>query len=84
VTPGLDEPAILGEFEDAGIVRGIATMAVGNKDIAIRANRYAGRSIEGIYTTSAHAHFAQRHQHLAILVELENLLSKNDAHGIAR
>ena len=84
MTPGLNEPTILGEFEDAGIVRGIAAMAVGNKNIAICANRYAGRSIEGIYTTSAHAHFAQRHQHLAILVELENLLSKSDTSGIAR
>jgi len=84
VTPGLDEPAILGEFEDAGIVRGIAAMAVGNKNIAICPNRYAGRPIEGIRTLSANAHLAKRHQHLAVLIELENLLSKNGPRRIAR
>jgi hypothetical protein len=35
VSPGLDEAAILGEFDDAGIIRCIAGMAIGNKNIAI-------------------------------------------------
>src|SRR5271154_7330337 len=53
VTPGLDEPAILGEFEDAGIVRGIAAMAIGNEDIAICPDRHTGRPVEGICATPA-------------------------------
>src|SRR6266581_4689098 len=84
VTPGLDEPAILGEFEDAGIVRDIAAMAVGNKDVAICADRYAGWSIENIGALAADTHLAKHHQNLAVLVELENLLSKNGARGVAR
>src|SRR5215510_12605225 len=84
VTPGLDEPAILGEFEDAAVARGIATMAIGNKNIAIGRNRYTGRPIEDICALAADAHLAKHHQHLAGLVELENLLSKNDARGVAR
>jgi hypothetical protein len=58
-------------------------MAVGNKDIAICADRYAGRSIEGICAPPADAHLAKHHQHLAALIELENLLSKNDTRSVA-
>ena len=83
VTPGLDEAAILGEFDDAGAVRGIAAMAIGNKNIAIRRDRHAGRPIEGIRTARADAHLAEHHQHLAVLAELESLLSEDDARGIA-
>jgi len=42
VALGLDEAAILGEFEDAAVARGIATMAIGNKNIAIGRNRHTG------------------------------------------
>ena len=84
VTPGLDEPAILREFEDAGIVRGIATVAVGNKDIAICADRHASRPIEDICALTADTHLPKHHQNLTVLVELENFLSKNGASGVAR
>src|SRR5215467_9977599 len=84
VTPGLNEAAILGEFEDPAVIGGIAAMAIGNKNIAIGRNRHAGWPIEGIRAAPADAHLAKHHQHLAVLVELENLLSKNDARRIAR
>src|SRR5262249_25849709 len=84
VTPGLDEAAILGEFHDAAVARGIAAMAIGNKNIAIVRNRHAGRPVESIRALSADAHLAKHHQHLAVLIELENLLSKHDARSVAR
>jgi len=84
VTPGLNEAAILGEFEDPAVIGGIAAMAIGNKNIAIGRNRHAGWPIEGIRAAPADAHLAKHHQHVAVLVELENLLSKNDARRIAR
>src|SRR5262245_37633129 len=84
VTPGFDEAAILGELDDASVVRGIAAMAIGNKNIAIRRNRYSGRPIESICALPADAHLAKHHQHFAVLVELENFLSKNDARRVAR
>jgi hypothetical protein len=59
-------------------------MAIGNKNIAICPDCHPGRPIEGICTTSAAAHLAEHHQHLAVLVELESLLSQDDARGIAR
>src|SRR5271154_4496352 len=58
VTPRLDEAAILGEFDDAGVIRRIAAMAIGNKNIAICRDRHTGRSIEGIGTTPADPHLA--------------------------
>src|SRR5262249_43631954 len=84
VTPGLYEAAILGELEDSAVIGGIAAMAIGNKNIAIGRNRHAGRPIEGIRAAPADTHPAKHHQHLAVLVELENLLSKNDARCIPR
>src|SRR6516162_11487354 len=59
-------------------------MAIGYKNIAIRRDRHAGRPIEGIRTAPADAHLAEHHQHLAVLVELEDLLSEDDTRGIAR
>ena len=40
VTPGLDEAAILGEFDDAAVIRDIAAVAIGNKNIAICRDRH--------------------------------------------
>src|SRR5262249_59377966 len=84
VTPGLDEAAILGEFEDAAVARGIATMAIGNKNIAIGRNRHTGRPIEDICGLAPGAHPPKQRQRLAGLAELDNLLSKNDTRGVAR
>src|SRR5262249_25746383 len=83
VTPGLDEAAILGEFEDARVLRDIAAVSIGNKNIAICPNCHAGRPVEGVRTTPTNAHLAEHHQYLAVLVDLENLLSEDDTLGIA-
>src|SRR5262245_7397180 len=48
VTPGLDEVAILGELEDATVVRDIAAVTIGNKNVAIARNCHAGGPIESI------------------------------------
>jgi hypothetical protein len=58
-------------------------MATGNKNIAICRDCHPGRPIEGTCTTSAGAHLAEHHQHLAVW-PLESLLSEDDARGIAR
>src|SRR5262249_170816 len=84
VTPGLDETAILGEFEDAGIVRNVAAMAGGNKNSAVGPNRDPGRRMTEVGALPADADLAKHHQPLAVLIELENLLSKDDAGSVAR
>ena len=41
-------------------------------------------AIEDIGALSANAHLAKHHKHLAVLVELENLLTKHGTRGVAR
>ena len=43
-----------------------------------------GRTIASIRAAAADAHLAKHHQDLAVLIELEDFLTKHDADGIAR
>src|SRR5712672_3503699 len=83
MSPGLDEPAVLGKFNDTAIIRLIRRMAIGDKNIAIGRHRDTGRTIESIRAAAADAHLAKHHQNPAVLVELEDFLTKHDASGIA-
>src|SRR5260370_319293 len=46
VAPGLDEPAVLGKFNDTAVIRLIRRMAIGGQNIAIGGHRRAGRTVE--------------------------------------
>src|SRR6516164_5677813 len=58
-------------------------MAIGDKNIPIGPHRDTGRTIESIAAAAADAHFAKHHQDLAVLVELEDFLTKHGAGSIA-
>jgi len=58
-------------------------MAIGDKNIPIGPHRDTGRTIESIAAAAADAHLAKHHQDLAVLVELEDFLTKHRAGGIA-
>src|SRR5580704_18476653 len=71
--PGLDELAVLVEFDDAGI--GVAAMPVADKDIAIGRDQHRRRRVELVRTAAGDALLAERHQHLAVRAELEDLVA---------
>src|SRR6266404_2937687 len=58
-------------------------MAIGDENVAIGRHRDTGRTIESIRAAAAGAHLAKHHQDPAILVELEDFLTKHDAGGVA-
>src|SRR5260370_15564201 len=58
-------------------------MAIGDKNIAIGRHRDTGWTIESIRAAAADAQLAKHHQDPAVLVELEDFLTKHDAGGIA-
>src|SRR5690242_5486210 len=50
-------------------------MRIRNEDVAIRRNRDIGGLIKQIGPRAGHASFAERHQHAALRIELEDLMS---------
>ncbi len=75
-TPLLDEASVLVEFHHASIAGRVRLVAIGDEDIAVLADRDAGRPIKHVGAASGHPHLAEHHQHLAVLIELENLLAQ--------
>ena len=54
---------------------GVAAMAVGNEDVAVRRGHDGRWRIELIGTAAGGVRFAERHQDLAVGAELENLVA---------
>ncbi len=81
-SPSLDEFAVPGELDDARI--GIAAVAVADKDVAVRRHRDVGRRVEGIRPVAGDTRPAQRHQHLAVRAELEDLMAAAVAAAVVR
>ncbi|PYS55072.1 MAG: hypothetical protein DMG13_05765 [Acidobacteria bacterium] len=50
-------------------------MPVADENVAVRRDHNIGRSIEGVGTFRSNAGLAQRHQHLSIRAELEDLVA---------
>src|SRR5689334_1896186 len=75
LAPGLDVGAILGELENA--IVGARAVSLGYEDVAVRRNVDVGRLIERIggARIAGDAWLAQRHQHLAVLAELDDGLA---------
>ena len=59
-------------------------MAVRDEDVAICANRNAGRPIEQVRPAAADARRADRHQHLTLGADLENRLTHHHALRVFR
>ena len=59
---------------DDAVVLAVA-VAVGHEDVAVRRDDDVGRLIEEIGTGAADARLAERHQHLAVGAELEDLMA---------
>ena len=74
-TPLFDEFALRGELHHPGIASGVWLVAVGDEDVAVVSDGDPGRPIEGIDAAAGDAHLAEHQQHLAILIELKNLLA---------
>ena len=53
----------------------VAAMAVADEDVAVRRDEDGGRHVERVGTVAGHAGLAERHQHLAVLIELEHLVA---------
>src|SRR5258708_408291 len=73
-TPLLDKRAIFRELQDARIPT-TRTVAVRDEDVAIRSDRNGIRLIQSIRTVARFAGFAEGHQDLSVLVQLENLMA---------
>src|SRR5262249_59010630 len=75
LAPRLDVGTVLGEFEDA--IVGACTMSLRDEDVAVLRNVNVGRLIERIRRgrIASDARLAQRHQHLAVLAELDDGLA---------
>src|SRR6516164_9316348 len=73
LAPSLDELAVLVEFDDAGI--GVAAMPVADEDVAVGRDQHRRRRIEFVRTGAGDALLAERHQHLAVRAELEDLMA---------
>ena len=73
--PGLDELAVFVELDDARVAhRGAAArVAVGDEDVAVRRDRDFGGCVEKfVIGGPGDALLAERHQYLAVFVELIN------------
>src|SRR5262245_12724404 len=75
LAPGLDEGAVLGELENAVI--GARAVSLRHEDVAVRRHEDVGRLIErvGGVGVAGDARLAQRHQHFAVLAELDDGLA---------
>src|SRR5262249_23124271 len=70
LSPGLDEFAVLREFDDARV--GIAAMAIRDEDVPVRRGDHVGGLVEGIVAVTGGARLAERHEDLPVLVELDD------------
>ena len=77
--PLLDESPVLGELHHASIPGRIRLVAVADEGIAILSDSDAGRPIEHVSSATGDTHLAEHHQYLAVLIELENLLTQLNA-----
>ena len=57
-------------------------MAVPDEDIAVRRDQDGGRLIEGVRAICGDSSLTERHQELAVLTELENLVALSVSPGI--
>src|SRR5215471_16387619 len=73
LAPGLDEFALLGEFDDTGI--GVAAVSVADENVAIGRDQNGGRRVEGVRTVARRSGLAEREQNLAIRAEFEDLMA---------
>src|SRR5262249_20704398 len=73
LAPGLDELAGPVELDDARI--GVAAVAVGDEDVAIRRGDDRRRRVELVRSAAGDAGLAERQQHLAVGAELEHLVA---------
>src|SRR5579864_6685894 len=70
--PALDDFAVARELDDPGI--GVAAVSVSHEDVAARRDQDRGRGVEHVHPVTGNARPAQRHAHLAVGRELEDLL----------
>src|SRR5258706_6312564 len=70
LAPRLDELAITGELDDAGV--GLVAVPVGDENIAVRGDNYVGGRVEMGGVVAGLAWRAERHQHLAVRRELHD------------
>ena len=63
----------LGELHDPRI--GVAAVSVGDKNVAIGRDQNCGRRVELVRAAAGDAGLAERHQHLAVRAELEDLVA---------
>src|ERR1700756_1033758 len=73
LAPGLDELAVLGEFDDTGV--GVAAMSIADENVAIGRDQDGGRRVEGVGAAARRSCFAERKQHSSIGAELEDLVA---------
>src|SRR5579871_1245953 len=59
-------------------------MPVGDKNVAIRRNGYAGWPVEPLRAACGHSLLAERQEHLAFRAQLEDFLAHDDAAGVSR
>src|SRR6185369_11810958 len=70
LAPLLDVLAILVELDDA--VVGIAAVAIGNEDVAVRRHQDVGRRVERVLRGAGDARLTKCHEKLAVLIELHD------------
>src|SRR5579863_190326 len=82
VSPGFDKPAVLRKFHDAGGVVLVGRMAIRHKDVPVRRDSNAGRTVEGIRTVPRHTLLADGHQNFTSRTQLQNFLAHNHARRV--
>jgi len=70
LAPLLDVLAVLVELDDA--VVGVAAVAIGDEDVAVGRHQDVGRCVERILCGPGDAGLAERHEKLAVLIELHD------------
>src|SRR5262249_14978287 len=84
--PRLDELAVLREADEAIVAAArrvhvvfertdaVATVAIGDPDVAVLRHDHAGGPVEMLVVGAGHARFAKRHHQLAVTAELVDLM----------
>ena len=77
LAPGLDEFPLLVEFHDAVVGDLLVDLAVtvGHEDVAVGSDEHVGGRVELILGVAGHARLAERHQHLAVGRELDDVMA---------
>src|SRR6266436_1951161 len=70
LAPRLDELAVAGEFDDAGV--GLVAVPVGDENIAVRGDNHVGGRVEMGSIVAGLARRAKCHEHLAVRRELHD------------